>query len=362
MGGAHVTFMADEALEHADFVARGEGEHSLMSFIDSWEGNRDFSSVVPGLSYKKNKRTIHNPRVAFVTNLDSLPLCDFSLSPAPLKVLPVQTSRGCPYDCSFCSVTGMFGRSFRFRSTDHVLSELRRYRNLNKMIFFYDDHFGASPTRAKQLLRAMIAEGLTFKFSTQVRIETGFDLEMLALLKQAGCHTLFIGFESVNPESLKEMKKKQTLEGIITAIENIHKYGINIHGMFVHGFDSDTRQTANETVRFAKQMNLTSAQFLILTPFPGSELRRTMADRIVSNDWSMYDTHHVVYRPLHFTMLGLQKAQIESHSSFYSLYQMVKKFFMRRFLDVGIALYARLTNRRWKKANRSYIEMITLAS
>ncbi|MBN2158018.1 MAG: B12-binding domain-containing radical SAM protein [Spirochaetes bacterium] len=359
MGGPHVTFLPDEALEHADFVVRGEGEMPLMKFIDAWETDGDYSTV-PNLSYKLNDDTIHNPMQAFEKNLDRFPICDFSLikDKKELKVIPVQTSRGCPYDCSFCSVTGMFGKKYRYRSNDHILEELRQHKASGKMIFFYDDHFAANRRRAKELLRAMIDQGLTFKFSTQVRADIVNDLELMELMKRAGCHTLFIGFESFNPDSLIEMKKKQTVEDIMKSVSVIHSYGIHIHGMFVHGFDRDTWMSVKHTVKIAKMLELTSAQFLLLTPFPGSEYYEHAEKRIVFKDWGMYDTHHVVYQPINFSIRGLQRAQTYSHENFYSVPQILKKLVKRKWIALGIAIYARFINRKWKKDNRDYLKTI----
>jgi radical SAM superfamily enzyme YgiQ (UPF0313 family) len=360
MGGPHVTFLPEEALDYADFVIRGEGEVPLMRFIDAWETDRDYSRV-PNLSFRNGGGYTHNPMMTFENNLDQLPASDFSLMKdvSRLKVIPVQTSRGCPYDCSFCSVTGMFGKQYRFRSTGHILDELRRYRNAGKMIFFYDDHFAANKKRAKELLRAMIDEGLTFKWSTQVRADIVNDPELLDLMRRSGCHTLFIGFESFNPESLKEMKKKQTVEDITRAVSIIHAHNIHIHGMFVHGFDSDTWDSVKLTVKYAKKMKLTSAQFLMLTPFPGSEFYNHISKRIVYDDWSMYDAHHVVYRPRHFSLHSLQRAQTYSHEKFYSTLEIIKKMARKNWIATGIAVYARIINRRWKKNNKEYLREIS---
>ena len=355
MGGPHATFMPEEALDHADYVIRGEAEISFMDFIDAWEGKKRFWEV-PGLSFRKDGMILHNSATAAETAMDDLPIADLSLvkNSDSLKVLPVQTSRGCPYDCSFCSVTGMFGRHFRFRSTEHILRELRGYRNLGKMIFFYDDHFAANKTRAKELLSAMIQEGLSFKWSTQVRVEVARDREMLELMKRAGCHTLFIGLESANPNSLREMKKNQTIDDITNAVRIIQSYGIHVHGMFVYGFDSDSRQIVRETVRFARELDLTSVQFLILTPYPGTRFYSGILDRIVSRDWSLYDAHHVVFRPKNFSMLALQYAQVKSHGEFYSWGRIIRLAAEKRWVAVGIALYSNVLNFLYIMKNMRY--------
>lgn len=355
MGGPHATFMTDEALEHADYVIRGEAESAFMDFIDAWEEKKRFRDV-PGLSFKKDGTVLHNSSITTETALDDLPIADLSLvrNSSSMRVLPIQTSRGCPYDCSFCSVTGMFGRHFRFRSTEHILRELRGYRNLGKMIFFYDDHFAANRTRAKELLRAMIEEGLMFKWSTQVRVEVARDGELLDLMKRAGCHTLFIGLESANPESLREMKKNQTIDDIISAVKIIQSYGIHVHGMFVYGFDSDSMPIVKETVRFARNLDITSVQFLILTPYPGTRFYAEVMNRIVSRDWSLYDAHHVVFKPKHFSMKALQYAQVKSHNGFYSWGRIIKLAAAKRWVAMGIALYSHALNFLYVTKNLRY--------
>ena len=213
MGGPHVTFLPDEALEHADYVIRGEAEEALISFIETWENGQDFTNV-PNLSYRTDGKTFHNPVKPLSRSLDENPFPDFNLSQyvknkiTGKTTLPVQTSRGCPFHCSFCSVTGMFGNAYRFRSTENIIAELHRYNHKKHSIFFYDDNFTANRKRAKALLRRMIEEKLRFKWSTQVRVDIAKDPELVNLMKKAGCHTVYIGMESVNPKSLKSMKKQ----------------------------------------------------------------------------------------------------------------------------------------------------------
>ena len=162
-------------------------------------------------------------------------------------------------------------------------------------------------------------------------------------MKRAGCHTVYIGFESVNPDSLEAMKKKQTVQEITEAIKVLHRNRIHIHGMFVIGFDQDDWKTVEQTVRFAQKTRLTSTQFLILTPLPGTEFHDRVAaeNRIQFGDWSLYDAHHAVFRPARFSIFDLQKAQMMCHKKFYSIKRTVNKVFEGKWLDLAIAHYAR---------------------
>jgi len=367
MGGPHVTYLADEALEHADFVIRGEGESALTAFIDAWERDRDFSAV-PNLSLKEDGRAAHHPMLPLEKNLDTIPYPDLALlKPDPGRYkfrppIPVQTSRGCPFDCSFCSVTGMFGKKYRFRSTENIIEELRRYDRPGNSVFFYDDNFTANRDRAKDLLQAMIRERFKFTWTTQVRADVAQDIELVRLMKKAGCHTVYIGFESVNPESLDAMKKKQTVADLVQAARVLHRHRIHIHGMFVLGFDEDDWKTVKKTVRFAKKARLSTTQFLILTPLPGSEFYNRMEaeNRLRFRDWALYDAHHAVFQPARFSLLDLQRAQIFCHKKFYSLKQMARKLVAGEWIGLAVAHYARRLNRMWKRRNKTFLKVVAL--
>jgi radical SAM superfamily enzyme YgiQ (UPF0313 family) len=362
LGGPHVTFLPDEALAHADYVFRGEAEEALIRFIDTWENGRVFSHV-PNLSYQIDGQTYHNQIKPLTRSLDDNPFPDFSLSQyegrkiAGRTTIPVQTSRGCPFHCSFCSVTGMFGKAYRFRSTENVIAELRRYNPRKKSIFFYDDNFTANRKRAKELLQRMIDEKLGFIWSTQVRVDIAKDLELVRLMKKAGCHTVYIGMESVNPDSLKSMKKQQTVEQMAQAMKILRQEHIRVHGMFVYGFDDDNWQTVKETVRFAIKTKCSSTQFMILTPLPGSEFYDQMIreKRIRFHDWTLYDAQHAVFEPKKISLDELQRAQIFSHSKFYSLLQVVKHALSFEWAAFAIAIYARQINHQWLKQNKSFL-------
>ena len=377
LGGPHVTFLPDEALAHAELVVRGEGEQAMNALLDLWPDgyvkapDADYARI-PNLSWKDTAGSIrHNPMAPWIANLDDLPVPDFSLADGTAdcrfsakKTVMVQTSRGCPFDCSFCSVTGMFGKKFRFRSVESVLQEVRRYNRRDHFVFFCDDNFTANKRRARELVEAMMREKLRFQWSTQVRTDLARDPELVRLMKRAGCHTVFIGFESVNPKSLKEMKKSQSLEDIHNAIQVIQGAGIHIHGMFVFGFEEDDWPTVEATVRLARDMKLTSVQLLILTPLPGSELyhRLVSEKRLTTRDWDLYDTHHVVFEPAGLTPFELQCAQVYGHTRLYTISEGLKKVATGRLVSAGLSFYAWKINRDWQKRNQPYLRELAANS
>ena len=370
MGGPHVTFLPEEALEHVDYVIMGEGEISFPKLIDSLNKGGSLKDV-PGLAWKEHGRIYKNPLPPPICDLDSLPSPDFSLlhmneirfkNSLFRRKIPVQTSRGCPFDCNFCSVTGMFGKKYRYRSTEKIIEELRKYDPRENVIFFYDDNFSANKKRTKELLQRMIDLNLKFNWSTQVRCDIAEDSELLDLMKKAGCNTLYIGFESIDPDSLKEMKKSQTVSDIKFAIKEIQKRNIHIHGMFVLGFDHDTPQKAKATIDFAIKNKIDTVQFMILTPLPGTVFFEEMKKqgRVLDKNWGTYDAHHVKFKPKNFSEWELQMTQIIAHTRFYAPHQIVRRFLRGKLLAAFIGIYANSLNKQWKKIEKKYLMTLKL--
>jgi len=369
-GGPHVSFLPEEALEHADYCLTGEGETGFPMLVDALNGNGSLSKV-PGLVWRENGEIRNNPPAPPLEDLDSLPFPDFSLldmgkrkkmgTTGPgMATIPMQTSRGCPFDCTFCSVTGMFGRRYRHRSTASIIAELSRYNPAKAMIFFYDDNFAANPRRTKELLREMIRLRLGFHWSTQVRSDIARDPEMLDLMAEAGCTVLYIGFESIDPRALLEMNKSQSVEEIRFAVREIRKRRIHVHGMFVFGFDSDTIPSTRATVSFAIAEKIESAQFLILTPLPGSDFYKKMRaeGRIIDTAWETYDAHHVKFVPRGLSPWDLQRMQIEAHTRFYSTPQVLGRLLRGRVGAFFVGVYAHALNRKWQRIERGYLQLL----
>jgi radical SAM superfamily enzyme YgiQ (UPF0313 family) len=363
MGGPHVTFLPEEALEKgADFVVRGEGEETfleLVRYLSSGEG--DLSSM-PGLSYTAAGTFRHNGDRPRITDLSSLPWPDLSLIEGreKSKIVPVVTSRGCPFDCTFCAVTGMFGRRYRFRDTDDIIAELEHLysRNPKGIFFFYDDNFTASPSHTKELLAKMKEKGITPRWTAQVRTDVVKDKELMRLMRETNCLFLYLGLESINPATLEAYRKSQTVADIVEAVEVIHEHKIKVHGMFVLGSDEDDRATIRETVRFARKTGIDTVQFLVLTPLPGTEFYREMCNqnRIFVTDWSKFSGHHVVFYPKKMSAFELQKeASLRARRKFYSLWQCWKLGMLFRWKEVAIRVYAHHVVGKWKSMNRDFL-------
>jgi len=359
IGGAHVTFMADEALAHADYVARGEGGEQLMlELVAALEGRRDLSSI-RGLSYALAGRHVHNDEREPCADLDDLPVPDLALIVGHERMhsTPIMTSWGCPFACSFCSVTAMFGRKYRFRSAENVVAEIAQKHP--RHIFFYDDNFAADPRRLKELLRLMIDRGLATPWQAQVRVDVVRDPELLDLMVRSGCQAVAIGLESVDQATLDSYHKSQTVADIVRAVDSLHECGIKVHGMFVLGADTDDRQTASDTVTFALEHHLDSIMLNILTPAPGTQWFDEMEaeGRVFDRRWELYDGQHVVMTPLRMAPAELQAEVLDAYARFYSLRRWLGHLVGRRWVRVRDHAWCWWFVHRWPRdpRNRRYL-------
>lgn len=360
MGGPHVTFMDEEALNYCDYVLRGEAEETILPFIHALESRTGFENIA-GLSYRTSAgKLVRTEDANHCRELDRFPIPDRTLIHGNVKglsdksITPIMTSRGCPFGCTFCSVTRMFGRRYRFRSVENIMNELRTLRP--KWTFFYDDNFAANREHTKELLREMISQNINTRWSAQVRIDIAKDPELMDLFRRSGCYYVYIGLESTNPETLKAMNKSQTVEDIEEAVRTIHRYGIRIHGMFIFGSDQDDIRTIRQTVKFAKRLKIESVQFMVLTPLPGTPVFKDLEKegRLISRDWSYYDAHHVVFQPRGMSYWHLQKETIKAMLRFYSWGQILGRFIRFDVLTMVIRAYGRRFMRKGKRATRDF--------
>lgn len=305
-GGIHPSLLSDEFTDISDYVIIGEAEEVIVDVIEG----------------KYSEKIIHGKPVE---NLDELPLINYSLleNAESMDIFPIMTSRGCPFDCNFCTVTKIFGRLFRKQSVDKILSELRNALNFFKTryVFIYDDNFTADKKRVNDLMDRIIEEDINIIWTAQVRSDIAKEPQLLKKMHRAGCERVYIGFEAINDDILKSFHKSQTRKDIETAIQIIHNYHICIHGMFIAGEDFDTLENIKQTTDFAIKYDIDTVQFMILTPFPGTQIYKKIDDekRLLHKNWDYYDGMHVVYKPKNMTPAQLQKSIIKAFRKFYSL-------------------------------------------
>jgi len=240
--------------------------------------------------------------------------------------MPILTSRGCPFDCNFCSVTEMFGQSYRYQSPERVLEEIMTHTNDGtKWIFFVDDHFAANFSRTEKLLDLMLKHKFKVPWSAQVRTEVTKNEAVVAKMRRAGCRMVYVGFESVNPATLKDFNKRQTVEDIRRSIEVFRRCSISVHGMFMLGSDTDSVEVFDATRRFSREMDIEFAQYTILTPLPGTRLFKQFEreGRLLHRDWTLYDGLHSVHAPRLMTPSELQDGMIDCFNDFYNYFNAI---------------------------------------
>ena len=286
--GTHPSVLTDEVLnmsDSIDSIARHEYDATVVDLAKTLEEGRELSGV-DGISYKSNGEHIHNKDRAYLENLDEIPFVseiykkhlninNYFFSAATLPMVMIMTGRGCPSRCFFCVYPQTFhGHKYRLRSAENVVSEFEWIvENLPevKSIGIEDDTFTADPERAKEICRMLIKKGINKKVKWWANTRVRTDLELMKLMKKAGCRLIIPGFESGSQEILNNIKKGTKIEQAIEYMKNARKAGLLVHGCFMVGNKGETRETMEQTLRFAMKLNPDSAQFFPLIPYPGTE-------------------------------------------------------------------------------------------
>ncbi|MEW6213585.1 MAG: radical SAM protein [Nitrospirota bacterium] len=358
IGGPHSTFLPEESLKYADYVVRGEGEETIVELIEHLESGIPLNGI-KGLSYREGDTFVHNPARPLIQDLDSAPIPDFDLVHNWRKktTIPIATSRGCPFGCRFCSVIQMFGRKYRFKSIERVIKEIKEVATRKAHIFFVDDNFAADKERTKALLRRIIAEGIHIEWSAQIRADAARDTELIDLMAQTGCFNVFVGFESINPQTLSLYNKHQKVDDIVECIKTFKNASINIHGMFVLGGDTDDIETIRSTQKFAKRLDINSIQFMMLTPLPGTPLFEELMQggRIIHTDWARYDGHHAVFEPRLMTAFELHTETLKAMAKFYSWGTILKNFLHGDLFYSLVSLYGKRSLNKIKTPSKKYL-------
>ncbi len=303
LGGLHVTSLPEEAARHADTIFLGPGEESFPRFL------KDFKKGTPAALYKSAIRTIHN-----------IPPVRRDLIKRERYLVPnsIVVTRGCPYHCDFCYKDAFFtgGKSFYTQKVDDALAEIDRLPG--KHLYFLDDHLLGDPAFATVLFEGM--RGMDRVFQGAATIDSILKGNLIEKAAEAGLRSLFVGFETFSRANLRQSNKKQNLEkDYRKAVNRLHSLGIMINGSFVFGLDDDDRDVFKRTVDWGVKNAVTTSTYHILTPYPGTRLFQRMENdhRILTRNWDLYDTRHVVYKTVGLTAEELQQGYDWAYREFY---------------------------------------------
>ncbi|MBO8193909.1 B12-binding domain-containing radical SAM protein [Streptomyces oryzae] len=304
MGGLHVTSLPDEAAAHADTVFTGPGEDAWPRFL------KEFRDGVPARRYDSGPQR----------TLAGLPPVRRDLIKRERYLVPnsLVVSRGCPHHCDFCYKDAFFtgGKSFYTQAVDDALAEIERLPG--RHLYFLDDHLLGNRRFATALFDGMAGMGRLWQAAATVK--SVLEPDLLERAQAAGLRSLFVGFETVNDANLAERRKDQNIgRDYSAAVRRLHDAGVMVNASFVFGLDQDGPDVFDRTVEWAVEQGIETATFHIMTPYPSTGLWRQLAaeDRILHQDWDLYDTRHVVFRPCGMTARQLEDGYWRAYRDFY---------------------------------------------
>jgi anaerobic magnesium-protoporphyrin IX monomethyl ester cyclase len=283
-------------------VVRGEGEETLLELVEKISGKgfkREVMQQIKGISFRIGKTKIHNEPRPFCDNLDSFPFPARHLLPMSkyhyfgarkYPITNIITSRGCPYNCSYCN-KNIAGHKFRPRSVENIMAEidyLVKEMGIRE-IHISDDTFTLDRARVHRLCKEIASRkyDLAFYPHNGVRVDT-VDIDLLKDMKDAGFYSMVFGVESGNQQILNNIHKCITLDQVRTAYRLSKKLGFETWGFFIIGLNGETRKTALDTIRFAKELDPDVAKFQILVPYPGTQDYERLKGRMLVSKWSDY--------------------------------------------------------------------------
>jgi len=305
LGGIHASALPAEALDHATIVCKGDAEatlpHALADLaagrpktVYDWQDHPDTPIATP-------RKDLLDPRDYLVFN-------------------PIQTTRGCPHGCTFCTTPAIFGRKFRQRDIGAIVEEIRQAKEAfhSRVFIFSDDDVAGNHRWALELFEAL--RPLKIRWASQCDILISNNDSLLSAMRDSGCIGVILGLESPKAGTLAEAGKRYVrAEEYLRRIAKIQSFGIGIWGSFIFGFDTDDWRDCMDAVRFAQKARLSLSCYPILTPYPGTAIYAQYRDegRLLTRDWDKYNGASVVFQPKRMSVQELRHAQMAAFHEFF---------------------------------------------
>ncbi|MFA5157414.1 MAG: radical SAM protein [Candidatus Omnitrophota bacterium] len=365
VGGPHASALPELTLDEtrADYVVCGEGEITLFELADALS-NRKPVSGIPGIMAQSSRQLKKRP---LINDLDALPFPDWQqMDPGKYKkaphggliksfpVAPITSTRGCPFECSFCASPRLWDKAIRFRSPENVVDEIEYLVKEFKVreIHFEDDNLTLKKSHIEGICNLILERKIKVSWATPngVRADT-LDLQLLRLMKKSGCYFIAFGIESGNQAILDGINKKTKLETIEKAVAMARRAGIVTQGFFIFGLPGETAATVKQTIAFAKKLPLDKAQFLLLDVMPGSELWDRLAKQRAAG-WALRSYQETTWVPEGISRQELNAAPAYAFRSFFfrprQMMFLLKyfkpgqlPFILRRLQDFGVLPFSK---------------------
>lgn len=335
VGGPLATSNPEEFIGSFDVVAIGEGEQTMLDLAQAVENHSDFDDI-EGIMFKDKGRIVATPARDFAGDLDKIPFPSRELFDNQAyknyysrnfgyTTTAVITSRGCPFQCDFCS-RPIFGNTFRSRTASNIVQEVEAVQKLGyQRVWFADDCFTLNRGRLMEICEELIRRNIMIGWECLSRVDT-VDLSVAEKMKNAGCVQVFFGIESGNNGILKIMKKQATVEQARKAVHIFKRTGIQVGAFFILGYPGESEETILDTVNFASSLPLDYLSFTFPYPIPGTPLYDRVKNRMISKEWqepkklSLIKHKLLFYSPFSETKLR------------FALFKGMTQFYMRKYL------------------------------
>jgi len=342
LGGPHATFMDKQILEQeatVDVVVRGEGEQALLEMVQNVADSKSLHKV-DGITLRHGGQIVQTPNRPFIQNLDELPYPAYDYFKLDRYLLfgklflPIITSRGCPFQCSFCTTSRILGKEYRARSPKNIVDELEFLKNTYgaDAFTFYDDTLTLDRNRIFKICEGIKTRNIDLPWDCQTRVDQ-ISKEILAEMRETRCQQVFFGVESGCQEILDAVKKRTTVEQNAKAIKLAKEAGLFVAISIIIGYPGENRDMLQQTLDFIRRTEPDDVYLCVATPYPGTELRHVVEEMglKMSADWGLYDTVTPVFENPLLAAEDIVKLRKEFYDSFYSPKYVLRHLFKGNF-------------------------------